>query len=218
MKDYTDIVIILDRSGSMNRIREDAIGGFNTFIDEQKKVPSKANISLYTFNTQFTSVYENRDLQEAPKLTLDTYVPAGATALLDAVGKFINKKGEYLRNLPEEDRSNQILIAIMTDGQENSSKEFSKTTIQEMIRLQKEMYNWQFVFVGATIDAFAESGQMGIARGQTVQIKDLNNYKQGFVAMNSAFSRTRGGGGDLTFKKEDTPDDGKVDYGEGGST
>jgi len=212
MKDLTDITIILDRSGSMSIVREDTIGGFNTFLDEQKKIEGDARISLYQFNHEFSTIYENKKLHEASNIGTKTYTPGGMTALLDAIGKVINKKGQYYKNLSEDERPDKILITIMTDGQENSSKEFTKDKIKEMIEHQKNAYKWQFAFIGAAIDAFTDGGGLSINRGSTMKIKNLNDFNQGFVATSKATARFRAMGGQFAFEEGDSSDDSKVEY------
>lgn len=166
-KNFVEIVCILDRSGSMQSIATDAIGGFNTFIEEQKKVPGTASVSLVLFDNEYLNIYENKAINEVEKLTSDVFIPRGMTALLDAVGRTINSVGERLSNTPEEDRPEKVMVCILTDGLENASKEFTKDKIKEMITHQREKYNWQFAYLGANVDAFAEAGEMGISQVYT---------------------------------------------------
>lgn len=161
MKDATDITIILDRSGSMKEIREDVIGGFNAFIEEQKKDPSPATVSLVQFDDEYEPVYFGKTLQEVPLLTKETFVPRGWTALRDAVAFTIIKTGERLAALSEEARPNKVLMVVITDGQENKSKEWrDPAKVGALIKEQTEKYKWQFVYIGANQDSFAAGSEL----------------------------------------------------------
>jgi hypothetical protein len=171
-KGHTEIVCILDRSGSMESIRADAIGGFNTFIEGQKKVAGTASVSLVLFDHEYSIAYSNIGLNEVKLMDSATFVPRGSTALLDAIGRTINDVGARLSNMLEDDRPEKVMVCILTDGYENCSKEFTKSKIKEMIELQRNQYNWEFSYLGANQDAFAEAGNLGISK----------QYTAGFVA------------------------------------
>ena len=157
--DLTDITLVVDRSGSMEAIREDAQGGVNAFIREQAGQPGEALLTLVQFDTEYEFIHRGVPIGQAPEYKL---VPRGATALLDAVGRAINETGERLAKMPEEDRPGLVVFVVMTDGLENSSKEFDKAQIKKMIQHQQDEFNWHFTFLGANQDAFAEAGAMGI--------------------------------------------------------
>ena len=157
--DLTDITLVVDRSGSMEQVREDAEGGVNSFIAQQAKEPGEALLTLVQFDTEYEFLHKGVPISQVPKYEL---VPRGMTALLDAVGRAINETGERLAKMDEGDRPGLVVFVVMTDGLENSSKEFSKATIKEMIQRQQRQYNWHFTFLGANQDAFAEAGGMGI--------------------------------------------------------
>lgn len=159
-RNLTDITLVVDRSGSMQAIRADAEGGVNSFIAEQAKQPGEALLTLVQFDTAYDFVHCGVPIRDVPKYEL---VPRGSTALLDAVGRAINETGERLSKMAEADRPGLVVFVITTDGQENSSREFSKAKIKEMIDHQQTKYNWQFTFLGANQDSFAEAGGMGIA-------------------------------------------------------
>ena len=129
MKDKADITIILDRSGSMESVKDDTIGGFNSFLAEQQKVAGEAVLSLVQFDDQYEVVYQDKDIRAADRLTEATFQPRGMTALLDAVGRTINAVGQRLASLPETERPDKVVLVIMTDGFENSSHEFSAAKI-----------------------------------------------------------------------------------------
>lgn len=163
----TDIVFILDRSGSMHGLRSDAIGGFNAFVEEQQAVPGEGRMTLVLFDHEYTVVYDGRPLADVPQLTTETYVPRGSTALYDAVGRTIATVGERLSNTPEADRPGTVIVAIMTDGLENASREYSHVRIAEMIKHQTETYSWNFLFLGANMDAPAVAASLNIPQANS---------------------------------------------------
>ena len=162
-----EIVCIIDRSGSMGVVRSDAIHGFNTFLAEQQKLPGEANLSLVLFNHAHETVHENVPLGDVSPLDETTYVPAGTTALLDAVGATIDSIGKRLANTAEEQRPAKIIVAILTDGEENASHNYTRAEIAERIKHQQEQYGWQFVFLAANMDAFAEAATLNIPAANT---------------------------------------------------
>lgn len=163
-KDFAEIVCVIDRSGSMKKIRTDAIGGFNTFVEEQRKVPGEASLTYTQFDTEYEIVYSNKSLNEVPVLTEETFVPRGFTALLDAIGRTINEVGERLAKTEEKDHPEKVIFTILTDGKENASSEFSREQIFEMITHQKENYSWEFIFLGANQDAIRAGVSLGVSK------------------------------------------------------
>ncbi|HLM02812.1 MAG TPA: vWA domain-containing protein [Pyrinomonadaceae bacterium] len=162
MKNKTDITIILDRSGSMDSVKTDTIGGFNSFLEGQREIEGEASLSLVQFDDQYEVVYLDRDIKAAERLTDATFQPRGMTALYDAVGRTINSVGQRLAALPEPERPDKILLVIMTDGFENSSREFNSAKIAEMITHQRDVYKWQFMFIGANQDAVLSAREIGL--------------------------------------------------------
>jgi hypothetical protein len=162
MKNKTDITIILDRSGSMDSVRTDTIGGFNSFLEGQQKIAGEASLSLVQFDDQYEAVYIDKDINSAEKLTDATFQPRGMTALYDAVGRTINSVGERLADLAENERPDKVLLVIMTDGFENSSRVFNSAKINEMIAHQREVYKWEFMFIGANQDAVLSAREIGL--------------------------------------------------------
>jgi len=158
----SEIICVVDRSGSMGAIRSDAIGGFNTFLQTQKDLPGDAKFTLILFNDSYDIVYDGAPIKEVKNLISKTYVPRGNTALYDAVGRAIDTVGLRLANTPEEERPEKVIVAILTDGEENSSKEYSLQRINEMIKHQKEVYSWEVVFLAANMDAVAAAQTLGI--------------------------------------------------------
>lgn len=198
MKNQTDIRFIVDRSGSMSSIAVAMKDGFKEFINGQKvtlKDQNKKNrknhkaldstvVSVYLFDDQYEVSFENRPIEEVSELTL---VPRGMTALFDGIGKTINSVGEQLAKKDEEERPNKVVFVIITDGKENHSSEFKFPKIVEMVKHQKEKYNWEFIFLGANIDSFEVGGSLGFAKGST------RNYTPTYVGVNEAWqSLSRG--------------------------
>ena len=162
-KDLTEIIFVLDRSGSMQSLTQDTIGGFNSFIENQKKENGEALITTILFNHSYEILHDGVNIQDIKPLTDKEYFAGGNTALLDAVGTAITDVGFRLHNTPEEQRPEKVMMIIMTDGHENSSQEYSKKQVKEMIERQTNKYSWQFMFLGANIDAVAEAGGIGIS-------------------------------------------------------
>lgn len=185
--DLTDITLVVDRSGSMEQVQEDAQGGVNSFIKEQAKEPGEALLTLVQFDTEYEFLHKGVPVSQVPEYKL---VPRGMTALLDAVGRAINETGERLSKMKEQDRPGLVIFVVMTDGLENSSKEFSKDNIKEMIKRQQEEYNWHFTFLGANQDAFAEAGSMGI-HAAGVANYDMAKVDAAYMATGAKVARMR---------------------------
>lgn len=186
-QDLTDLTVVVDRSGSMSSIREDAEGGINEFISKQKALPGDCTFSLVQFDTQYEFVHKAVPIKGVPKYTLS---PRGNTALLDAVGKAIAETGERLKSTPEADRPGLVVILIVTDGQENSSVEYKKAQIKEMIQHQQDAYKWQFSFLAANSDAFLDAADMGIALAGAANYS-ASNVKRAYMAASSNVGRMR---------------------------
>jgi hypothetical protein len=164
----THISFVLDRSGSMQFIADDTIGGFNSFLADQKALPGSATFSLLQFDDQFETIHRNADLQKVNPLDRTVYIPRGCTALRDAIGRMINLTGADLAAKPSEEHPEKVIMVILTDGFENASHEFTMEQINEMISHQRDVYKWQFVFLGANQDAIAEASKYGINADQSL--------------------------------------------------
>jgi len=151
----TEIIVVTDRSGSMASIREDANGGFASFIEEQKKVEGEARVTQIMFDDRIETQYEAKPLSEVPPLNLE---PRGTTALLDAIGSALNVQGKRIH---DEGWADLVIVTIITDGGENASKEYTAEQIKAMIQ-HAEKHNWKFVFLAANQDAFQTGAQYGI--------------------------------------------------------
>jgi len=171
--DLSEIVLVVDRSGSMDSCRADAEGGINNFIEEQKKVAGEANFTLVQFDTEYEVVHNGVSIKDVPKYVL---VPRGWTALLDAVGRAITTVGERLDKMQEAEKPGCVIVVIVTDGQENSSKEYTREQICQMITLQQETYSWKFVYLGADPSAFVVGNSFGISKAAVAQYdpKEIN--------------------------------------------
>lgn len=185
--DLTDVTLVVDRSGSMNVIREDAQGGVNSFIQDLVKGQGQALLTLVQFDTQYEFVHKGVPSQDVPKYELQ---PRGMTALLDAVGRAINETGQRLAALEEKDRPGLVLFVIMTDGMENSSVEFSKSQVKQMIEHQQNKYQWHFTFLGANQDAFSEAGGMGVQVAGVAQYSP-NKVSAAYDAVGAKVARMR---------------------------
>ena len=164
--DLTDITLVIDRSGSMASIRQDAEGGVNTLIAEQAKQPGECRVTLVQFDTEYEFLHQGVKASECPPYRL---VPRGSTALLDAVGRAISETGARLAAIPEAERPGLVVFVISTDGHENASREFTREQVKQMLAHQQEVYKWEFTFLAANAEAFAEAGGMGISAEQAAQ-------------------------------------------------
>ncbi len=161
-KNLTELVFILDRSGSMAGLEDDTIGGFNAMLQKQKKEPGEALVSTVLFDDVSQVIHDRVDLREIRPLTGNEYFVRGCTALLDAVGGAIHHIGNVHKYIREEDRPEKTLFVITTDGMENASREYTYPRLKKMIQRQKEKYGWEFIFLGANIDAVKEAARFGI--------------------------------------------------------
>ena len=161
-KNLTEIVFILDRSGSMSGLEGDTIGGFNAMIQRQKREAGEAVVSTVLFDDQREVIHDRVDIRLLPPLTEKEYYVRGCTALLNAVGKAIRHIGNVHKYAREEDRPEKTLFVITTDGMENASRSYSYDRVKSMIQRQKEKYGWEFIFLGANIDAAREAARFGI--------------------------------------------------------
>lgn len=167
--DYTHIAIVLDRSGSMDSIRKDTIGGFNTFLKTQQAAPGSCTLTLVQFDSQaIEMVVPAFPINLVVPLSEKNYIPRANTPLYDAVGQTIEDTGKFLKSTPEHQRPGKVVFVIITDGLENASRQFNAQRVRQMIEHQRDVYKWEFIFLGANIDSYAVTEDIGILRTHTM--------------------------------------------------
>ncbi|MBQ7086675.1 MAG: VWA domain-containing protein, partial [Clostridia bacterium] len=168
MKNLTELVFIIDRSGSMHGLETDTIGGFNSMIENQKDNAGDVLVSTVLFNDKSIVVHDRKSIKDIAPMTRQDYAPCGSTALLDAIGCAIHHIGNIHKYARKEDIPDKTLFVITTDGMENSSHLFDADKIKYMINMQKEKYDWEFIFLGANIDAVGTAKNFGISEDRAV--------------------------------------------------
>lgn len=187
----TEIVFILDASGSMQGLEADTIGGFNSLIERNREEPGEATVSTILFSGHSRVLYDRLDIREVPRLTAGDYRCYGSTALLDAVGGAIRHVDLVQRVQPRGYGAERVLFAITTDGQENSSCRFTYPQVKSMIEKRREQ-GWEFLFIGANIDAAAEAASLGIARDRAADyVADGRGTEVLYEAMAAAVAGVR---------------------------
>ncbi|MHC1735743.1 MAG: hypothetical protein AB9921_08775 [Erysipelotrichaceae bacterium] len=177
----TELVFILDRSGSMSGLESDTIGGFNAMLKKQKEEPGDALVTTVLFDDVMELLHDRYDIKKVNPVTEKEYFVRGSTALLDAIGKTIHRLGNVQKYAAENLKADKVIVVITTDGMENASNEYSYKRVQEMITRQKEKYGWEFIFLGANIDAIATAARFGIDADHT------SNYHADTVGMANTF-------------------------------
>jgi len=191
-ENLTEIVCILDRSGSMQSIIVEAIGGFNGFLNDQKKEPGDCKLTMVQFDDRYELVHNGVNIQDVPELTKDTYVPRGMTSLLDAIGKTINDISDRYGKTEEINNPAKTIFFILTDGEENSSKEFNYNTINKMITEKKDKEKWMFIFASSDIKGKETAKGMGIADGNFMAFANNGvSQTRTYQSVNSVMSRMR---------------------------
>lgn len=191
-KGLTEIVFILDRSGSMSGLELDTIGGFNSMIKKQKKEEGEALISTVLFDDKIEVLHDRIDLRKVEKMNEEQYYVRGCTALLDAIGSSIHHIGNIHKYAREEDRPEKILFIITTDGMENSSCRYTYEKVKSMVEKQKNKYGWEFIFLGANIDAVEVAGRFGIGKSRAVNYTcDSEGTVLNFNVLNETLSKIR---------------------------
>ena len=191
-KGLTEIVFILDRSGSMGGLEADTIGGYNSLIERQKKEEGEAYISTVLFDDTCQVLHDRVPLQDVKPMTEEEYYVRGCTALLDAIGGAIHHIGNVHKYARDEDRPEKTLFIITTDGMENASRRYTYKRVKHMVERQKEKFGWEFLFLGANIDAIAEAGRFGIRADRAVNFCcDSEGTAVNFAAVGKAVSKVR---------------------------
>lgn len=191
-KNLTEVVFILDRSGSMSGLETDTIGGFNSMIQKQKMEAGQALISTVLFNNYSKVLYDRSDVQKIPQMTEADFFVHGCTALLDAIGGAIHHIGNVHKYARPEDVPEHTIFIIMTDGMENASHIYSSDKVKQMIERQKEKYGWEFLFLGANIDAIETAGHFGIDADKAANYQcDGEGTALNYEVLNDAISAVR---------------------------
>ena len=185
----TELVFILDRSGSMGGLESDTIGGFNSMLSKQQAEPGECVITTVLFDDKYDLLHDRIDIKAVKPITDKEYFVRGSTALLDAVGRTINKTVSVQKNTSEDYRAEKVLFIITTDGMENASREFNYDSIKSMIEYQKSNYSWEFIFLGANIDAVDVANRFGIARNRA---QSFHNDSEGIAMNYEAINKTVG--------------------------
>lgn len=191
-KNLTEMVFILDRSGSMSHLESDTIGGYNSLLEKQKKEQGDAVVTTVLFDDKYEIIHDNADIKKVNPLTDREYFARGSTALLDAVGKTINYVGHRHKYTRDSEIPQKTMVVIITDGFENASREFSQSQVKSMIEHQKEKYGWEFLFLGANIDAVSTARSYGITPDRAVKYEaDSVGTKTNFEAVSATVSCVR---------------------------
>ena len=191
-QNVTELVFLLDRSGSMSGLETDTIGGYNAMLEKQKKEEGEANVTTVLFDDQVEILHQRVSILEISKMTEKEYYVRGCTSLLDAIGQTIHYMGNVQKYAKEGDKAEKVLFVITTDGYENSSKEYTYEKIKKMIERQKDRYRWEFIFLGANMDAVETAKQFGIDEDYaTNYVADSKGTELNYQAMNEAISSCR---------------------------
>lgn len=183
--DLTLIAVLLDRSGSMQSIKADTEGGLAAYFEEQRKLPKQTQVTFAHFDTEYESVYSNVPIGQVPPPVLQ---PRGGTALYDAVGKLVTDVGSELSARPEAERPGTVIVVVLTDGHENSSREWTHDAVRSLITQQQEVYNWDFLFLGANMDAVEIGSRMGFAPNQSITYAAAPSGVAGVFGAAAAYS------------------------------
>ena len=188
----TEMVFILDRSGSMGGLESDTIGGFNAMIEKQKKQEGKAYVTTVLFDHEIQVLHSRVELSEIPPMTDKDYTVRGTTALIDAIGTTIKRIKSMHKELPEKEVPEHTIFVITTDGMENASSQYSSKEVKKMIEHQKKKHNWEFLFIGANIDAVETAKHFGIDKNRAVNYKaDAQGTSVLYSAVSSVVGRVR---------------------------
>ena len=195
---YTDITVVLDRSGSMQSIREDTIGGLNAFFADQKKEKGTCLVTLTQFDNEYETIFEGVELEHVADLTKETFVPRGGTALLDAMGRTINATKARIDDLDEDKRPEKVIFIIITDGHENASREFTdRKQIFDLVTERTEKDDWHFIYLGANQDAIAVGCSLGVPISSSISYDASAGGTRAMYANVSRSVRTRRRGASL---------------------
>ena len=188
----TELVFVIDKSGSMTGLENDTIGGFNSMLEKQRNGEGTCHVSTVFFSNCSEVIHNRCNIEKVEPLTRNNYQPGGSTALLDALGDAINHTIEVQKVLADDERADNVVFVIITDGEENSSHKFSAKKIKQMISLEQEKYGWEFIFLGANIDAVETAGHYGIKASRAKNfVCDSVGVGLNFCCVSEAISSVR---------------------------
>jgi uncharacterized protein YegL len=188
----TELVFILDKSGSMSGLERDTIGGYNSMLKKQQEESGEAIVTTVLFDDNYELLHDRINIKGINAITEKDYYVGGYTALLDAIGKTIHKIGNVQRQTKEEHRADRVMFVITTDGMENASQEYTYEKIKKMIERQKEKYNWEFIFLGANIDAISTAAKFGISSDRAANYNsDGDGTRLNYEVVSHAVSELR---------------------------
>lgn len=191
-KNLTELVFILDRSGSMEGLEKDTVGGYNSMLEQQRKVEGECIITTVLFDNRYELLHDRIDIKATKPITDKEYFVGGSTALLDAIGITVKKIDTAQKNTAEDYRAEKVMFVIITDGEENSSRHYSAPQVRKMIERQKELFGWEFIFLGANIDAVATAGRFGIDEDRAVDyLPDSEGTQLNYCTMSRAVTAFR---------------------------
>lgn len=191
-KGLTELVFILDKSGSMGGLETDTIGGYNTMLKKQQTVDGECHITTVLFDNNYELLHDRIDIKAVSPITEKEYQVGGSTALLDAIGRTIHKIGNAQWHTADDYRAEKVMFVIITDGEENASREYSAEKVKAQIEQQKEKHGWEFVFLGANIDAVQTAGHFGIAPERAMNyVPDAEGTSLNFEAMSASVASFR---------------------------
>ncbi len=190
----TEIVFIIDRSGSMAGLEEDTIGGFNAMVEKQKKEPGEALLSAVLFSDHGSVIYDRVDIRKVEPMTDQQYQVGGCTALLDAIGRAVHHIGNVHKYAREEDRPGKTIFVITTDGMENASREYTYEKVRRMVKDEQEKFGWEFLFLGADMDAISAARSFGIRSDRAVRYeRDRRGTELNYEVLSRTVSEFRAG-------------------------
>lgn len=200
----TFIAVVLDRSGSMSSIRDDAIGGFNAFIADQKALPGEASLLLAQFDHEYEIVYDALPLAEVAPLTPESFVPRGHTALFDALGRTLNDVAARVARLPPADRPSRVIVVVITDGRENASREFTLAMVRELIMARRGVDKWEILFLSTTEEALEQARVAGIDGGSSATFASTGRgTRDMFRRVSRSIGASRRTGGPASLDPDD---------------
>ena len=188
----TELIFLLDRSGSMSGLESDTIGGFNSMLERQKEQEGEVRVTTVLFDDRYELLHDRVPLSQVPPLTREQYYVRGCTALLDAMGKTIRRIAQARRVTPEAERPDKVLFVITTDGLENASRRFRARDVRTMVERTREKFGWEYLFLGANIDAIAAAAEVGISAERAVDFHpDAQGMETCFASLSRAVSHCR---------------------------